>query len=75
MRAFVADQDWPIVVQLPTYAADLNPVEGIWWLLRCCFLSNVAFASPEHLIRTVRQGLRAIQYRSDLMTAASPEPA
>ncbi|MEV7013025.1 hypothetical protein [Streptosporangium sp. NPDC051022] len=48
-------------------APDLNPVEGIWSLLRRCFLFNIAFTSSEHLIRTVRQGLRTIQYRSGLI--------
>jgi transposase len=67
MRAFIAAQDWLTVVQLPAYAPDLNPVEGIWSLLRRGFLSNVAFTTPEHLIRTVRHGLRTIQYRSDLI--------
>ncbi|MFF4416669.1 transposase [Streptosporangium sp. NPDC001559] len=73
MRAFIADQDWLTVVQLPTYAPDLNPVEGIWSLLRRCFLANIAFTSPEHLIRTVRQGLRTIQYRSDLIDGCLAE--
>ncbi|MFD0884377.1 transposase [Streptosporangium algeriense] len=73
MRAFIADQDWLTVVQPPTYAPDLNPVEGIWSLLRRCFLSNVAFTSPEHLISTVRQGLRTIQYRSDLIDGCLAE--
>ncbi|MEV4384091.1 transposase [Streptosporangium sp. NPDC049644] len=67
MRAFTATQDWLTVVQLPSYAPDLNPVEGIWSLLRRGFLSNIAFTSPEHLISTIRQGLRTIQYRSDLI--------
>ncbi|MFB9681703.1 transposase [Streptosporangium vulgare] len=67
MRAFTATQDWLTVVQLPSYTPDLNPVEGIWSLLRRGFLSNIAFTSPEHLIRTIRQGLRTIQYRSDLI--------
>ncbi|GAA3126141.1 hypothetical protein GCM10017600_48360 [Streptosporangium carneum] len=74
MRAFVADQDWLTVVQPPTHAADLNPVEGVWSLLRRCFLSNIAFTGPEHLIRTVRQGLRTIQNRSDLIDGC-PEGA
>lgn len=67
MRAFIADQDWLTVVQLPAYAPDLNPMEGIWSLLRRVFLANVAFTDPDHLIRAVRQGLRIIQYRSDLI--------
>ncbi|MET8676065.1 transposase [Streptomyces sp. NPDC004647] len=67
MREFVAARDWLTVYQLPSYAPDLNPVEGIWSLLRRGWLSNVAFTTPEHLIRTVRHGLRKIQYRSDLI--------
>jgi DDE superfamily endonuclease len=31
MRTFTqAHPDWPTAVQLPAYAPDLNPVEGIW---------------------------------------------
>lgn len=67
MRAFIAAQDRLTVVQLLTYAPDLNPVEGIWSPLRRRFPSDVAFTSPEHLIRIVRQGLRTLQYRSDLI--------
>ncbi len=67
MRTWIAERDWLIVHQLPSYAPDLNPVEGIWSLLRRSWLSNVAFTSPEHLVQTVRHGLRTIQYRSDLI--------
>ncbi|GAA2934322.1 hypothetical protein GCM10020221_32550 [Streptomyces thioluteus] len=34
MRKFTAERDWLHVYQLPPYAPDLNPVEGIWSLLR-----------------------------------------
>ncbi|MGW4425544.1 transposase [Streptosporangium sp. NPDC004631] len=67
MRAFIAVQDRLTVVRPPIYAPDLNPVEGIWSPLRRAFPANIAFTNPEHLIRTVRQGLRTIQYRSDLI--------
>ncbi|MFF5017850.1 IS630 family transposase, partial [Streptomyces sp. NPDC001165] len=30
-------------------------------------LSNTAFTTPEHLIQTIRHGLRTIQYRPDLI--------
>ncbi|MEO3884767.1 hypothetical protein [Nonomuraea sp. B5E05] len=49
---------------LPPYDLDLNPVEGIWSLLRRGWLSNVAFTTPEHLMQRVRSGLRHVQYRS-----------
>jgi transposase len=67
MKKFIAVQDWLTVYQLPSYAPDLNPVEGIWSLLRRGFLANVAFADPDHLVRTVRRGLRKIQYRPQLI--------
>ena len=34
MRQFIAEQDWLTVVQLHAYAPHLNPVEGIWSLIR-----------------------------------------
>jgi transposase len=46
MRQFIAGTDWLSVYRLPSYAPDLNPVEGIWSLLRRGWLSNVAFATP-----------------------------
>ncbi|TQJ92629.1 transposase [Streptomyces sp. SLBN-31] len=63
MRQFIARQDWLNVYQLPSYAPDLNPVEGVWSLLRRGWLSNIAFTTPEHLIQTIRHGMRKIQYR------------
>uniref|UniRef100_UPI003F687BDA IS630 family transposase n=1 Tax=Streptomyces polyasparticus TaxID=2767826 RepID=UPI003F687BDA len=66
LRSWIAGRDWLTVHQLPSYAPDLNPV-GVWGLLRRGWLSNVAFTSPDHLIQTVRRGLRTIQYRSDLI--------
>lgn len=67
MRQFIARQDWLTVYHLPTYAPDLNPVEGVWSLLRCGWLTNTAFTSPEHLIQTIRHGMRKIQYRPHLI--------
>ncbi|GAA0673946.1 hypothetical protein GCM10010193_28430 [Kitasatospora atroaurantiaca] len=83
MKKFIASQEWLTVYQLPPYAPDLNPVEGVWSLLRRGFLSNVAFADPDHLVRTVRRGLRKIQCRPHLidgclaetgLVAAQPRP-
>ncbi|GAA3082315.1 hypothetical protein GCM10020000_80370 [Streptomyces olivoverticillatus] len=73
MREFIHGQDWLTVYQLPAYAPELNPVEGIWSLLRCGFTANVAFASPDHLIRAVRHGLRKIQYRPTLLKGCLTE--
>ncbi|MGW3124414.1 IS630 family transposase [Streptomyces sp. NPDC001107] len=67
MRQFIDRQDWLTVYQLPSYAPDLNPVEGIWSLLRRGWLSNTAFTTPEHLVQTIRHGMRKIQYRPHLI--------
>ena len=34
MREFIGTHNWLTVYQLPAYSPDLNPVEGIWSLLR-----------------------------------------
>nr|WP_324605413.1 transposase [Streptomyces sp. NRRL F-2664] len=35
MREFIdANLEWLAVFQLPTYAPDLNPTEGVWSLVR-----------------------------------------
>ncbi len=34
LRDFIEEQDWLTAFHLPAYAPDLNPVEGIWSLLR-----------------------------------------
>ncbi|MEV1086128.1 transposase [Streptomyces sp. NPDC050211] len=73
MRAFIDSQDWLTVFQLPAYAPELNPVEGVWSLLRRGYTANVAFTSPDHLIRTVREGLRKIQYRPALLDGSLAE--
>jgi hypothetical protein len=45
----------------------LNPVEGIWSLIRCSGQCNTAFTRPDHLIRVLLTGLREIQYRPELI--------
>ncbi|WP_445030007.1 transposase [Streptomyces sp. SAS_270] len=67
MRWYVADRDWLTVFQLPPYAPDLNPVEGVWSVLRRTALANRASADPDNLITTVRRGLRQLQYRHDVL--------
>jgi len=65
MRRYIADRDWLTVYQLPSYAPDLNSVEGIWSVLRRTTTANRAFTDPEDLIAAVRRGLRQLQYRSE----------
>lgn len=42
MRAWVTGQGWLETVRLPGYAPDLNPVEGVWSVLKGCVLANRA---------------------------------
>ena len=69
MREYADDHDWRTIVQLPSYAPDLKPVEGVWSLLRRGPLANTAFTDDDHLERTHRRGLRHIQLRPDLIDA------
>ncbi|MDQ1023163.1 hypothetical protein QF035_000745 [Streptomyces umbrinus] len=75
MRQYAADHDWLTICQLPSYAPDLNPVEGIWSLLRRGALANVAFTDPDpdHLTRTLRRALSQIQRRPDLIDGCLTE--
>ncbi|KPI21407.1 hypothetical protein OV450_7653 [Actinobacteria bacterium OV450] len=73
LQTFAEARDWLTIYYLPPYAPDLNPVEGIWSLLRRGWLSNVAFSTPEHLVQRIRLGLRHIQYRSELIDGCLAE--
>lgn len=73
LREFIDTHDWITCYFLPAYAPDLNPVEGIWSLLRRSSQTNTAFTDPDHLISTLRNGLRQIQYRSNLINGCLAE--
>ena len=66
MRRFVAAHDWLNVVQLPSYAPDLNPTEGVWAHVKHD-LGNLAARSTDQLAGTVKTLLKRIQYRPDLI--------
>ncbi|WP_455711929.1 IS630 family transposase, partial [Streptomyces bobili] len=53
LRDYAAGHDWLTIVQLPSYSPDLNPVEGVWSLLRRGPMANTAFTDPDHLTRTL----------------------
>jgi transposase len=46
LREFIDTHDWITCYFLPAYAPDLNPVEGIWSLLRRGSQVNTAFTTP-----------------------------
>ncbi|MFF3460745.1 transposase [Streptomyces sp. NPDC002730] len=66
LKRYEAEHDWLTTVRLPPYAPDLNPVEGVWSLLRRT-MANTAFKSPDDLDRTLRRELRRIQNRPHLV--------
>jgi hypothetical protein len=81
LRAFTSAQAWLRVFQLPSYAPDLNPVEGIWPVLKGGVLANLAAASFSRLLQVIRHGLKKIQCQPGLIegclagTGLSLEPA
>ena len=66
LRAFTSAQEWLRVFQLPSCAPDLNPVEGIWSVLKRGALANLAVTSFAHLLQVIRHGLKKIQYQPGL---------
>ncbi|MFF3159701.1 hypothetical protein [Streptomyces sp. NPDC057910] len=60
---------------LPPYALDLNPLEGVWSVLRRTSQANTAFTDPDDLMRRLRLGLRQIQHRRDVTNGCLAAPA
>ncbi|MDX3215102.1 transposase [Streptomyces sp. ME02-6991-2B] len=67
LREFIAaNADWLTVFQLPTYAPDLNPQEGIWSLVKRD-IGNLAAVDLSQITRVVQRKLKMIQYRPHLI--------
>ncbi|MCX4537747.1 transposase (plasmid) [Streptomyces sp. NBC_00841] len=66
LKRYEAEHDWLTTIRLPSYAPDLNPVEGIWSLLRRA-MANTAFDTPDDLDRILRRELRRTQLRPHLI--------
>jgi transposase len=63
MRAVAGSHaGWLSVIQLPGYAPDLNPAEGVWAHLKTS-LGNLAVHGLDDLDRLVRTRLKRMQYR------------
>ena len=66
---FIVDNaDWLTVYQLPGYAPELNPVEGLWSVVKNS-LANLAARSMDELITAVRHDLRQAEIRPGMLTA------
>ena len=58
MRGFTESHcDWLTVVQLPSYAPDLNPAEGVWANMKNG-LGNLAVSNVDQLAAIVRNRLQ-----------------
>lgn len=60
------------VFQMPSYAPELNPQEGIWSLLKRS-VANFVAADLTGLTRTVKRRLKKIQYRPQLIDGCLAE--
>ncbi len=67
LREFIAaNADWLTVFQLPTYAPDLNPQEGIWSLVKRD-LGNLTALDLGHVTRAVKRRLKMLQYQPQVI--------
>ncbi|MGW4476580.1 IS630 family transposase [Nonomuraea sp. NPDC004354] len=66
MHELIAARLWLTVYQLPPYAPELNPVEGVWSHLKRS-LANLTKHSLEQLTALVKTRLKRMQYRSRLL--------
>jgi transposase len=67
MRSLIAARSWLVVYQLPAYAPELNPVEGVWSHLKRS-LANLAKHTIDQVARLVKTRLKRMQYRPGLIT-------
>lgn len=61
-----AQRHWLTVQQLPGYAPELNPLEGLWANLGACELANFVPDDLNELARQVRKGVRRVRRRPEL---------
>lgn len=66
MTDLIAKRPWLTVFQLPPYAPEINPVEGIWSNLKGS-LGNLAARSLDALALLVKSRLKHITYRADVL--------
>lgn len=75
MRKYAADHEWLTIIQLPPYRPDLNPVEGIWSLLRRGPMANTAFTDPTTSPEPSAEDSPTSSAIPNSSTAASPKHA
>ncbi|MET8538705.1 transposase [Streptomyces sp. NPDC005065] len=73
LAAFAAEHStWLTLVQMPTYAPELNPAEGVWSLMKRA-IANFVAADLRGLVRIVKRKLKKIQFRPDLLDGCLAE--
>jgi transposase len=68
MRTLIEARDWLTVIQLPPYAPELNPTEHVWSHVKRN-LGNLIVHGIDQLTAIVKNRLKRIQYRPDLVDA------
>ena len=68
MRELTAARDWLHVIRLPAYAPDLNPAEHVWSHVKRG-LGNLIVHGIDQLVTVVKNRLKRIQYRPELIDA------
>lgn len=66
MARLIAARSWLSVFQLPAYACELDPVEGVWSHLKKS-LANLVKRTVDQLLGLVKTRLKRMQYRPDLI--------
>ena len=68
VKAFLAATRGAVLVaQLPGYAPDLNPDEGVWEQLKHVELANVVCQNQDELRQRLRRALTRLRRRSDMI--------
>ncbi|WUS42541.1 transposase [Kitasatospora sp. NBC_01250] len=66
MRDLIGARDWLTVFVLPAYAPDLNAVEYLWAHVKRS-LANLTSVALDRLEALVRNRLKRLQYRSEIL--------
>ena len=67
LAQWAAAQSWLVLAYLPSYAPELDPVEGLWANLKGCELANRCCADRTELIATAQVGSIRVRRDPDLL--------
>ncbi|GHV09195.1 hypothetical protein AGMMS50229_18890 [Campylobacterota bacterium] len=59
--------DWFEFEPLPAYSPQLNPVEGVWSVMKCSKLANRVFEKTDDLIAAATQAANEVNQEKVLM--------